>query len=43
LGKFLLRTRDRRQRGIEQHGAGRGSTLIDREKVIRQTRSAMVP
>ena len=35
LAELLLRGRDRRERGIEQDGAGRGRALIDREEKIR--------
>ena len=38
LRKFLLRDRDRRQRGIEQDGTRRGRALIDGKEVVRQAR-----
>jgi hypothetical protein len=34
LSEFLLGGRDRRQRGIEQDGAGRGRALVDGEQVV---------
>ena len=43
LGKFLLRTRDRRQRDIEQDSPRRGRALVDREKIIGQARSFALP
>src|SRR5262249_45115269 len=38
LREFLLRGRDRGERGIEQNRAGRGRALIDGEKIIRHAR-----
>ena len=35
LREFLLRARDRRQRGVEHDGARRGGALVDGEEIVR--------
>ena len=36
LREFLLRGRDRRERGVEHDGARRGRALVDGEEIVRQ-------